>query len=432
VLILIDAGQADSGENMSLEFKKLMQQIAKMEAVLSQIEIDFTGRFHLAKERFERASDLDAVWQRIEWVRHTDVSGYRGAAPLDVPGMTAEAVNFRRAAPPVPDQATIIAVDGSQVYPEEQSPVHYFLLNTGVFVYHHGVSRTPEQLSTPKLFYHPNHVHDKYGRLIRNRDIDDQRTLLEMQTLGQQAWERQGEARPLVALYDNRLMFLPGGGNEAENREMFQQFLGGLVHLHDSGALLAGYVDNPFRSKRFIQLLYLLSLNSIDEVHEKQRELRNAGDLDGIRDQQFFDYILEPGERSAIMVQNSPQNLKFRERGENYEIAFFYLKVATPSQSRVVRVDIPVWVARDPQAVDQLHALLLSQCQLMGRNPYPYALTRADELAVVSNKDKNKLQDMINVGLRNRGVNHFGPVSGKVRGKELARSEKRSFDLKTE
>ena len=103
--------------------------------------------------------------------------------------------------------------------------------------------------------------------------------------------------------------------------------------------------------------------------------LTRAGDLEGLRDQQFFQHILEPGERSAIMVQNSPQNYTFKARGENYEIAFFYLKVHNNYQSRVIRVDIPVWVARDPDKVNQLHSLILSQCQMQGRNPYPYVLT---------------------------------------------------------
>ena len=47
----------------------------------------------------------------------------------------------------------------------------------------------------------------------------------------------------------------------------------------------------------------------------------------------FFDHILKPGERSAIMVQNSPQNYAFKERGENYEIAFFYLKVTNQKRA---------------------------------------------------------------------------------------------------
>ena len=56
-----------------------------------------------------------------------------------------------------------------------------------------------------------------------------------------------------------------------------------------------------------------------------------------------------------------------------------------------------MWVARDRQAVSALHGLLLAQCRMQGRNPYPYALTRADELAVVTGRDKRKLDELIKV-----------------------------------
>jgi hypothetical protein len=185
-------------------------------------------------------------------------------------------------------------------------------------------------------------------------------------------------------------------------------------------------------SRRVMQLLYLLSLPDETAVKEKQMLLAQAGDLDGLRDRQFFRHVLEPGERSAIMVQNSPRNLEFRRRGESYEIAFFYLNVGSDYQPHVVRVDIPVWVARDPAAVDALHSLLLVQCRMQGRNPYPYVLTRADELAVVTNRDRRKLDELVRVQIRKSTTLAIDKPEflGKDRGKDLARSQKRRFEIK--
>jgi hypothetical protein len=414
---------------MTLEFKELVPQIARMGAMLEKLDFDLSARLQQAYARYSASSDLAAVWERIDWVRQSDVSGYRGAAPVDLP--QAEPINARFAAPAPPPTGTIVAADGSQIYPNEQHPVHYYLLNLGAFVYHYGIERTPEQYTNPRLYYHKDHVHDKYGRVIGNRAIDDQRTIAEIEFLAQYAWQYRDEARPLIALYDNRLMFQPGG-DPGEIQAALKRFWGALVHLHDSGAILAGYIDNPFRSQRFIQLLYLMSLESEDEVKQKQHQLAQAGDLDGLRDRQFFDFVLEPGERSAIMVQNSPLNLQFRNKGESLEIAFFYIKVGSGYQSRVVRVDLPMWVARDARAVDELHALLLAQCAMQGRNPYPYALTRADELAVVSSKDRFKLDELIKAQIRLTtdiavDTANFG---GKDWGKVLARSEKRRFEIR--
>ncbi|OYT68528.1 MAG: hypothetical protein CFK52_14830, partial [Chloracidobacterium sp. CP2_5A] len=126
-----------------------------------------------------------------------------------------------------------------------------------------------------------------------------------------------------------------------------------------SGAALAGYIDNPFRSKRFIQLLFLLSLRDLDELRARQTEMARCGDLEGLRDRDFFHFVLRPGERSAVMVQNSPLNKEYRDEARDLEIAFFYLKVYSALETRVVRVDLPMWVARDRQQVDVVHALIL-------------------------------------------------------------------------
>ena len=413
-----------------LEFNKVLTQVQKMGAMIENLDFDLDDRLELAKRRFDASGDLSVARERIAWVRQPEVSGYRGAAPLEL--ANAEAINAIFPAPETPEKATIIAVDGSQIYPNEQSPVHYYLINIGSMVYHHGAERVPQPRTDPDLRYHEAHVHDRYGQIIRNSTVDDRRTVEELKALAQEAWNqnRSGEATPIVGFYDNRLMYLPR--NDAHDGEdLLKNYLAAMVQLHDAGAILAGYIDNPFRSKRFIQLLYLMTLNSAEEVIAHQPLLTRAGDLEGLRDQQFFQYILEPGERSAIMVQNSPQNYTFKARGENYEIAFFYLKVHNNYQSRVVRVDIPVWVARDPNKVNQLHSLILSQCQMQGRNPYPYVLTRADEMAYIGAKDRSKLEQLINTEVRKfkQETMTYQTLSAKDRGKELARGDKRFHEI---
>jgi hypothetical protein len=69
---------------------------------------------------------------------------------------------------------------------------------------------------------------------------------------------------------------------------------------------------------------------------------------------------------------------------------------------------------------------------MQGRNPYPYALTRADELAVVSGRDKLKVDELIRVQIRyTTDLQIDRPeYSAKVRGKELARSDKQRFEMK--
>lgn len=406
---------------MSLEFNQIIEQVYRMGAMLTNLDFDISDKMEGAWELF-RDANMDDVWERIDWIRQPDISGYRGAAPLNLPN--ADPINACIDEPKAPEKATVIAADGGQVYPDEFAAVHYYLLNIGVFVYHHGTDKTPDPYTYPELMYHKSDVHDRYGRLIRNRTVDDRRTVEEMRRLAATAWEFRNSAGPTIALYDNRLLFIPG--NDAHDGDaLMSAYKGALVHLNDGGTNLAGYIDNP-RGKRVMQLLFLLTFKSFEEMKERQQELSTAGFMDNLRDDLFYNMVLGDGQRSAIMVQNSPQNKLLRDMGINYEIAFFYLKVSNEYTSKVVRVDIPVWVARDTERVNAVHSMILQQCRLQGRHPYPYAITRADELAWIGGKDRSKLDELINVQVRRVKEELIGTtLPSKARTKELARSDKR-------
>jgi hypothetical protein len=75
---------------------------------------------------------------------------------------------------------------------------------------------------------------------------------------------------------------------------------------------------------------------------------------------------------------------------------------------------MPLWVARVPERVNEVHALIYDQCQMMWR--YPYALTRADELAVVRGHERTQLNDMIEIELRRhqQQVEHSEKLESKV------------------
>lgn len=417
---------------MAIEFSKLVNQVNKLGMMVDKLDFDINEKLELARRRFLAMGDLDAVRERIDLVRQSDISGYRGAAPIGADW--AEPVNAVFPPPAAPGQATVIAVDGSQIYPNPQGTVHFYLINVGVFVYYHGQDRLPTQISYPELAFHKDHVHDESKRVVSNRTVDARRTVREMQTLAETAWHfhrHENDGNSLIALYDNNLMFWANTDVTGAD-ELLKDYWGALHQLYDVQAngtrlTLAGYVDNP-RSALMMRLLYLMSLQDEADIKRNERALAFAGDLEGLRDRQLFSMVLQPGERSAIMVQNSPRNLAYRQRGESYEIAFFYIKVGDYQRSAIARVEIPVWVAQNKAAVDELHAQVLAQCTMQGRNPYPYALTRADELAYVSSKDKGKLDELINIELRRNGLDPL-LANPKVRGKELARSDRRSYEI---
>jgi hypothetical protein len=410
---------------VTLEFTKVVDQVQTMGRYLGKRDQNLASRLEIALERFNLLCDLEPVHARIKLVRESSVSGYRGATPAPHP--YSEILCGVGDVPPEPSLATIIAADGSQVYPDQHAPALYYLINIGIFVYYHGETRVPLQATHPELYYSDKLLLDRDGRLITNQTVNARRSVIEMERLAKQAWtqgqEVRGnghEPRPTVTLHDGNLLKFFGANDVAGAQEVEHDYMEALQRLYDSGALLAGYADKP-RSTTLISLLHLMSL-SPEQVNDAN--LKTNGELEGLSDAALFGAVLQPGQRSAIMVQNSPQNREYKDRrGPEFEIGFFYVNVSTMSHPIITRLEIPMWVAINAQAVDALHALVVRQCAIQGRKHYPYALTRADEMAYVSGLEKQQLEELIRVAMLQ---NRIEPEqSNKLQTKGLARGQQR-------
>ncbi len=407
---------------MSLEFTKLVDQIKTMGRYYSHLDASLSSRIELALAWFYSHTTLDPINERIQLVRRS-VSGYRGAAS---PEHVQEIICGVGDPDDAPTTSTILAVDGSQVYPDLHASALYYLLNIGAFTFYHGQLRIPEQFTIPELFYAPTEIEDRDGRAITNQTVNARRSVLEMEWLANLAWDLRDEQRPLIAFHDGSLLKFFGATEVADAGKLEARYLTALNKLRDSGAVLAGYLDKS-RSANVISLLHLMSLpeDQVDDAHVKTN-----GQLEGLIDAMLFYHVLERGQRSAIMTPNSPQNLAYKRQDDttgDLEICFFYLNVSDSAKPNIVRVEIPMWVARQPQAVAALHSLILIQCAAQGRKRYPYVLTRADELAYVSSIEKQQLDEILRVEMMR---NQLSPeTSTKLQSKSLARSHKRQHRL---
>jgi hypothetical protein len=397
---------------VTLEFEKVVPQVQRMGRALAARNVSLEERAFEAWDRLQALGDLDAIYDRIRLARERD-AGFRGAAPLGEP------VNRAYALPPLPDRATILAADGSQVYPSTHAAALYYLINVGVFVYHHGLDDLPEQVTDPTLYYTDEYLQDERGQVITNVAVNARRNVAEMQVLAREAWNRRDIDCPLLAISDGPLLFWVGK-DVPEGKTLERQYMGALVHLHDvhtamfnrngQSASLIGYVDRP-TSAFAVSLVHLMGLYD-DEV--RAAALATNGDLEGLIDQPLMFKLLRPGERSALLVQQSPRNKEYHDKSESLEIAFFYLNVGIDHDYHLARVEMPMWVARDPALVEHVHALTYHQCQMMWR--YPYALTRADELAVIRAHERSQLEEMIEIELRRnaQAVEHSEKLESKV------------------
>ena len=405
---------------MTLEFHKLTAQIQAMGESLANQQEDLDSKIELALQIMDAHSDpafLPHIQQRVQDAVDKD-AGYRGARPIDEPIMETSTAG------PLPESATIVATDGSQILPQTHGAALYYLLNIGTIIVRHGSGQPPEILSQPYLFYEPEYIYSAERDLISNATVSARRTVAEMEAIAEQGWLQRGEARPLLLLFDGQLLLFPMSNEVPGRDDLVMIYLSAMSRLHEIKAGLAGYVDRP-RGSILVRMLHLLDI-PVEEV--SREKLSTSGRLEGLLDRQLFERLLGPGERSALFIQMSPQNKEFKKSGGDLlEIVFFYLNAAAPDEPpHIARVELPMWVARDRAMVAELQALIYHQCQqLMSR--YPYALTRADELAVVKSEESRQLNLLIQVAMTRFGLDTH--ESQKQAGKNTARSYKTRFQI---
>lgn len=409
---------------MPVSYAKMKPQIEKMGRMIAYKTQDISERGQTAFHQFDALQDNKTVQAQVEIARHND-AGYRGAAPFAI---DKEPMTARIGLPEMPPKAIIIAADGSQIYPDIHASALYYVTNIGLFTFFHGAERLPQEFSDPYLAYTDSELRDQYEQVITNAVVNARRTIREMETLATAVWEYRTTEQPVLALYDGRLLFWLG--NEVPDMlKLMADYRAAMVRIHDTStyaqphnASVAGYIDRP--TSRFV--INMLELMILDESEITRYRLSRPGEYEGIDDCWLFSRWLKPGERSALMIQQSPQNKDYKQDwGQSYEVVFFYINVGRIGQPHIARVEIPMWVAKNPDAVREVHALLVSQCRMAGS--FPYALIRADEIAVIRNADRQTMQELINTELIRQQQNP--EISGKLVGKFNTRTGRQSFSL---
>ncbi len=381
-------------------------------------------RLHAAQAALEtwasRASDLTGL---VEQAFAQDPR-WRSAAPAHEP------LEATYPAPTLPAEVVLLAADGSQINPDPHGPVYFALVNLGLVAMdrHH----TPVALVRTHLLL--NELYEAQGSLGESaialqRDLRERQGLAwaaalvrgaepvraEMeqafpalaqdpmgsnaaQHLALQAMHRPGA--PLITLTDGPLELWEQGPDEAYRRYR-ERYLNALSTLQRLEALAVGYVDHP----RADLVIRMLELTLREEA--APREAASALELTsrpwaGVRDRDLWGRFLPPGHRSPL----------FRIRAHSLDPYpddlvphFFYLNLsADPQRPTLARVEIPAWVARRPEQVGWIHAVLLWQAHIIPGRRYPYLLHRAHETAVVTQEDRRQVTWLLQRALLSEGL----------------------------
>ncbi len=332
---------------MALDFLQVSQQVTQMGETALQRQADQKTRLAESRIMLEGcAADIEQLQQKVQEVVRNYDQTLRCAVPVD------EALNSSHALPVMPEQVTLIAADGSQIFADRHAEVEYCLVNTGAIVMRCGSPEAPVTSIQSRLIYAEELEGMSDDRLSLQRDLAERTRLLELAALALQ---------PVITLTDGPLELwtttLEEGRVAGEFKRSLEQYLGVLRGLNEINATTAGYVDKP-GADLVVRLLEVAKAGEGDLA-----ELRKFRPFKGVTDRELYNDILQPGERSAVFSIQSRSSKSYQ--GE-LSLHFFYLNVGKAEHPYLARVEIPAWVAEDQTRLDALHAVLVSQCRMIG------------------------------------------------------------------
>jgi hypothetical protein len=369
---------------MALNFQQVFEKIREIGlGARARQESQDELRQHARSLLIEWADKAEELRDKLERARQADPS-LRCAIPL------AERLDASFPEPASTGRATLLAADGSQILPDRHAALQYSLVNVGAIAIQSGSGGTPGIFTDSQLLF-GEELFTETGMLTeeaieQRRDIAERRKLLEL---------APGYPAPVLALTDGPVeLWGAKGGGEDDYRKNLEIHKSVLSQLQARDVSVAGYVDKP-GADLVVRALEVAQLSTGEDF----KNIRKLHNLRGVTDRWLYSF-LPGGHRSAVFGLQSSSRLHYTG---DLALHFFYLNVGDTKHPWLVRVEIPKWVADDGEKRNLLHAALLEQCRIMGVKPYPYILQRAHEIAVVKFDEKQQVEQMLGLELRQAG-----------------------------
>ena len=414
-----------------LDFSTVKKQIAYMVGEQKSHQNIYQKKVEKALEELKRWQD----WSLLNFKLSQSKTSWLTAQDFS------ESLTAFSPLPPKPKRFTVIATDGSQIFPDRHEIALCYLINISSIVLHYGTGERPLLTSRPTLFYKEEDLYKEWNRHkvpVDGEMVGILRNLMEFQELARLAAEtreqceirEQGDmgtvepgnrgigkyginhdteipersdlrvvedsphphvptsprprvpVSPQVALYDGTLIFWHLEATPEDfSAYILREFLKVLDSFQRWQVPIAGYISYP----RSADVIHTLRVGMCPErfVNCDKCPYRDLPELpcepiQGVIDQTIFSYLLEPGERSTVFKSTS----KILKNYGPHSIYFFYLNVG----SEIARVEIPEWVARNQNLLALTHAVIYDQVE-KGQG-YPVSLTEAHEKAVVRGPDR--------------------------------------------
>jgi hypothetical protein len=287
---------------------------------------------------------------------------------------------------PRPTPCVVYAADGSQLISDRHDFALCYLLNIGLIALRYGPDASASLSSHPTLHCaedDPEEIPQGEQAAIAPRRLAMRRLLAECAALTDRI-ETAPDNAPALALLDGSLILWPlESETESFRDESLTAFQEHLDTACEKRVPLAGYISRP-ASRDVVNALRVAvcpheraNCDHHCENRNKPRPLFEPPPCQGterVTDADLFASVLRPGERSAVFGSRSKILGQYRPE---HDIQFFYLHTG----DEVARVEIPHWVAADPELLARTHTLCLDQIEK--GDGYPVALAEAHEQAII-------------------------------------------------
>lgn len=342
----------------------------ELEQVSSRLFLDISGEFDTARTVWQaitkNQSFLSAVLEANFQVPLPVWQGELGQAVVVDPGRI--------------NKSTLVAVDGSQIYPDRHQGSSCFLINIGSVVLSYGIAgRRVKFCSDPQVFVGEDDAYIQ-GSLVdfvncRREELEFDVGIKLMNNLKEDSVPDER----LLLLVDGSLIFWHLESKDPVVRITFlSRYCAALEALYSSQLLCAGYISLS-RNKDLVNLIRFAIKSGM--FHGPVCE-----SLDHLIDTHIAQFFLVPGTRSAVFKHRAKFCDLYPEKVRPY---FFYLHVG----SEIARIEIPAWIASNELYVDDIASMILDN-SLKGRG-YPVVLAEAHEQAVVKGPDRDFFYHLI-------------------------------------
>lgn len=385
-----------------LDVNQLQEEMAAFNAYQAEVRERRRAQQTVAKEALSAAG---AQWTSLR-------DAVRRAQPRQLVAAMREDPTAVHTAPDRPTPITVVATDGSQIYPDRHVEPTCFLINVSQIAFQYGTTEAPLLTATPRFRYRERDLEDHFDDVLASMTtevVSAIRDEYELRELLSTARGARRTGRPLVALADGTLIrwMIRGMRNRELENTLVSKYTALLQEFMDDELPLCSYISMPGNT----EVVHLLQFFLDSALSDPAPDVR----LDGLVDRQLFAEVLPPGARSAPFSSTSHIQ---REYPEGNKICYFYVHIPSAwGEGEIGRVEMPEWVADEPALLDRLHSVILSECQK--GDGYPMVLSEAHEHAVVRAREREQFYRMIERSMQGANLSTNG--SRKQRSKQRPR-----------